>query len=193
MFKTSEQINELADALVKAQSVMENASKSDKGNWGKYANFTKVIKASRQALTSNGLSVAQPIGTSDSGTNYITTVLLHKSGQYMMSVFFLSPAKPGRDQLGSEVTYWKRQCYKSMVGVVDEEEQDYDNAPRITEKQAKDIISIIDTNFENPKKVTAWLLEGYCIDKITDMYAADYNNACDLLVAELEKQVTLKR
>jgi len=191
MITMSPVINELAAALAKAQGEMKCAAKTDKGNWGKYASFPKVIEASRPFLSKHGLSVAQPIGSSADG-DYITTILLHSSGQYMSAVFFLKPLKPGRDQLGSEVTYWKRQCYKSIIGVVDAEESDYDNAPLINDIQIATLNKII-SEFADKTSITNWLLDGYAIDDIKRLPQGYFNEAQELLLGEFEKEISVKK
>ena len=58
---TSEQLNELADALYKAQAVMGGALKDSANPFFKsrYADLQSVWEACRKPLTDNGLSVQQ--------------------------------------------------------------------------------------------------------------------------------------
>ncbi len=88
--KTSEQINELAAALCKAQAMMKPAKKSEENPYfkSKYADLTNVVENDRKALTSNGLAVVQGAAYAADSTGqpagvFVTTRLLHVSGQWI--------------------------------------------------------------------------------------------------------------
>ena len=83
---TSEQINELAGALAKAQGTIKSAVKDAENPHfrSKYADLASVWDACRKALTDNGLSVIQaPRGvvTEMGWTVEVETRLMHSSGQ----------------------------------------------------------------------------------------------------------------
>ena len=121
----SEQINELLAALCKAQAEMRTAGKTSDNPFfkSKYADFNEIVKASRPALTNNGLSVMQIIrGTED--TQVMETVLGHSSGQYVVSEMKIAPLKTDVQSLGSYLTYLKRYSYAAIVGVCISDEDD---------------------------------------------------------------------
>ena len=80
----SENINELAAALVKAQAVFKtvaaNKMVNAKAFTYKYATLATTMDAIRGLLTDNGLAITQPIVGND-----LLTILLHTSGQYIIS------------------------------------------------------------------------------------------------------------
>jgi hypothetical protein len=115
----SEQINELAAALAKAQSQIEGAKKDKKNPHFKndYADLSSVWDACREALTGNGLSVAQSAESSGDGGYGVTTMLLHISGQWLTGTLYLRPTKDDPQGAGSALTYARRYGLAAMVGV----------------------------------------------------------------------------
>ena len=82
-FDASEQLNELFAALAKAQGEFNTAKKSSiNTHWAStYAGYNEVVKAAKQALSANGLSVShdvKPLPEYD----VLVTILGHSSGQW---------------------------------------------------------------------------------------------------------------
>src|SRR5262245_43637722 len=96
--ETSEQVNELAAALAKAQSEIKAAPKDRENPFYKsrYATLEAVWDACRGPLSSNGLSLVQG-ASSGPETVTITTLLLHTSGQWIKDSLALVP-KDGSPQ-----------------------------------------------------------------------------------------------
>ena len=119
----SEQINELATALAKAQGQIEGAKKDSTNPHFKssYADLASVWDACRKALSSNGLSVAQGAESED-GRVGITTILMHASGQWMRSTLLMRPMKDDPQGIGSCVTYARRYALAAIVGVAPEDD-----------------------------------------------------------------------
>lgn len=122
----SEQLNELGLALAKAQGEMLIAGKDHKNPFFKssYADFATIVRASRPALSKNGLSVLQRVVTAEGGAELLDTMLLHASGQYIGSRVAVKPVKQDAQSLGSCITYLKRYCYAAIVGVTAADEDD---------------------------------------------------------------------
>lgn len=121
----SEQINEVAGALAKAQGMMESALKDSNNPYfkSKYASLDAVWDAIRKPLSSNGLSVIQTIEGIGDNIN-ITTTLAHSSGQWISSTFPLIAGRPKPQELGSVITYMRRYALSSLVGVTADEDDD---------------------------------------------------------------------
>ena len=119
----SEQINELAMALAKAQGQIEGAKKDSINPHFKnrYADLASVWDACREALTKNGLSVVQSAENNESGYG-VTTMLLHTSGQWMRGTLYLKPMKDDAQGAGSALTYARRYALSSMVGIAPEDD-----------------------------------------------------------------------
>lgn len=82
----SDNINEIALALSKAQTELEAVEKGEKGYGYNYASLPATIQASKATLAKNNLAVTQLLGNAANGNPAVTTILLHNSGQYLKSV-----------------------------------------------------------------------------------------------------------
>src|SRR5947209_14047809 len=89
---TSPTIGEIAKALSFAQAKMEFAEKDSSNPFfkSKYADLTSIIKASKKALSDNGLAVTQII-EDNADLAKVTTMLLHISGEWISSTVALKP------------------------------------------------------------------------------------------------------
>lgn len=142
----SEQINELAAALAKAQGAIQAAAKSavnpafksaDKPNGTKYADLAAVWDACRAPLSANGLSVAQIPAVADGGRVSVTTVLLHASGQFLSATVSAMPAKADVQGLGSAITYLRRYGLSAMVGVAPDDDDGNAASERPAQAEAR--------------------------------------------------------
>ena len=118
--KKSEQVDKLAAALCKAQAEMGGAVKDAKNPFFKssYADLTSVIKAIKEPFANNGLSYSQfPVTSEGGGGIGVVTILLHTSGQWLESEFYLPLAKKDAQGGGSAVTYARRYSLQSMAGI----------------------------------------------------------------------------
>jgi ERF superfamily protein len=129
----SEQINELAAALSKAQALIQPASKDAEnagfknaktGKASKYADLTAVWEACRAPLSTNGLSVIQLPADADAGRVALTSMLMHASGQYISSTFSMRLMQDTPHGAGSALTYLRRYALAALVGVVADEDDD---------------------------------------------------------------------
>jgi len=134
----SENINELATALAKAQSEIKHAEKSSNNPFfkSKYAALPDVFDAARPYLAKNGLSVTQATDYDADGV-FIITQLIHSSGQWMRSFYPVKPVKNDPQGLGSALTYARRYSYSSLVGVVSTDDDDDGNAASGNETPAQ--------------------------------------------------------
>ena len=129
----SDQINELATALAKAQSAIQPAIKDAEnlgfknaktGKASKYADLAAVWEACRAPLSANGLSVVQLPADTEPGRVALTSMLLHASGQYISATFSMRPMQDTPHGAGSALTYLRRYALAALVGVVADEDDD---------------------------------------------------------------------
>ena len=116
----SPKIDKLAAALAKAQSEIRGAKKSSTNPFFKsdYADLDTVIKSCFPQLTKNGLSVIQGNDTCDKGSFYVTTMLLHESGQWIKSKLKMPiGGKQDAQAVGATITYARRFSLSAMVGI----------------------------------------------------------------------------
>lgn len=137
----SEQINELAAALAKAQGQIEGAKKSSSNPFfkSKYADLAECWNTCREALTANGISVIQmPEEINENGRLNITTMLAHSSGQYIFSTLTMTVTKLDPQAIGSAITYGRRYALAAMVGLA-QEDDDGEKAMARQEKRIKNL------------------------------------------------------
>lgn len=122
----SENINELATALAKAQGEFTPAIKDAANPFykSKYANLCSVYKACQQPLSKNGLSISQSTIRDEQNNWILITKLLHGSGQWMSSQTPIITAKADIQSFGSAITYSRRYALSAIVGVVTDEDDD---------------------------------------------------------------------
>jgi hypothetical protein len=120
----SEQVNELAAALAKAQAVMPGAKKDQINPHFKsrFADLASVWDACRAPLAENGLSVVQALEPAPEGALMLVSTLLHTSGQWINSTVLMPLAKPDPQGYGSAITYARRYALAALVGVAPEDD-----------------------------------------------------------------------
>lgn len=130
--KHSEQIDEIASALCRAQGQFIGVKKTGKnphlGN--DYATLDDIIESLREPLTSNALSFVQALD----GAALVTT-LMHESGQWISSTVTI-PTMDGHrginsvQAFGSALTYMRRYALSALLGVSTEADDDGHNGGR---------------------------------------------------------------
>jgi len=125
----------LAEALVKAQGEMRNASlnKINPHFKSRYADLAEIRDCTIPILARHGLTVMQLTDIKD-GQVVLITRLLHQSGESVDSVYPLNgdPLKP--QSLGSAMTYARRYCLAAMCGIAAEEDDDGNAAEKYPRK-----------------------------------------------------------
>tara|TARA_Y100000004_G_C8956028_1_gene430875 strand:- start:3858 stop:4334 length:477 start_codon:yes stop_codon:yes gene_type:complete len=121
MSNMSEKIDKIATALAKVQSEMGTVSKSSVNPFfkSKYADINDVLITALPVLSKNGISVFQGnrYCTISNGF-YVTTMLMHGSGQWLKTEVRL-PLDKKRDAqaVGSACTYGRRYGLAAAVGI----------------------------------------------------------------------------
>ena len=116
----SSKIDKLAGSLAKAQSEMGGVAKGKTNPFYKssYADINSCIEACMPALNKHGLSISQGNRFCATTGYYITTMLLHESGQWLKSEIRIPLTnKKDAQEIGSACTYGRRYGLTSMVGL----------------------------------------------------------------------------
>ena len=115
---TSEQINEIAMALAKAQGEMENATKNAKNPHFKneYADLAEVLATVRPVLSKHGIAIAQMTGI-EGNAMVLHTRLIHTSGQWLESVHPIAQLPERPQVIGANETYARRYSLAAMCGI----------------------------------------------------------------------------
>jgi hypothetical protein len=127
--KTTEQIGALAAALAKAQGELKNIEKGKINTHfkTKYADIADGLDVVRPVLSKHGIAIIQATDMNpDTGIFWLTTRLVHTSGEWVESIYPL-PVGKAQEQ-GSAITYARRYSLFSMVGVAGTNEDDDGNA-----------------------------------------------------------------
>jgi hypothetical protein len=121
---TSEQINEIAIALAKAQAEMTNPvfNKVNPHFKSKYADLASVLNAVRPALAKHGIALMQMTGMEEAGV-VLYTRLTHISGQWIESIYPVT-ASGKHQEIAAALTYAKRLSLSAIAGVAGEEDDD---------------------------------------------------------------------
>lgn len=144
----SDQINEIAAALAKAQEEIQNVAKDKSGYGYKYADLASVLEIARPALSKNGIALIQSASYADQSVS-VTTTLAHQSGQWVSSTIAM-PVQVGKGMsyaqaIGSVITYARRYLLAAMVGIaqedndaaiVDGQQQQHQALPQQPQKRA---------------------------------------------------------
>lgn len=120
----SANIAEWAAAFPLAQKDMGDVIKSKRNEHfrSKYAELSDVIDAVMPALNEHGFSVLQPVAVNNAGNVCVTTMVLHKSGQWLRSTLQMKPVKPDPQGVGSAITYARRYALQAVAGVAPEDD-----------------------------------------------------------------------
>lgn len=137
----SETVIELFKSLSKFQGELENVEKAKTGHGYKYATLGNCIDAAKSALSSNGLSVIQLMGSNEKGDTTMQTVLGHSSGEYISSMCVMPIAKlqggggsnPAQI-MGASITYMRRYQYAAIIGLA---QDDTDGVPKVKDDANK--------------------------------------------------------
>lgn len=177
--RTSEEIDKIADSLVKFQSAVESPKKTSDnpafkrdGKNLKYADLDAIIKTITPALSANGLSQHQFTDTDmETKAVKITTMLLHESGQHITSDTLTLPAdsfgKFNAQTIGSAITYGRRYSLSALLGIASEDDDDANN------------LSLRDGKEEKPKPATAIQIKALTkeIERMAELASIAYEKA----------------
>lgn len=121
----SESIKQISGAILAAQKTMGDVTKGNKSSFYKdhsYADLNAIREVVIPALNTQGVSVLQPT-TSTDGRNYVETVLLHESGEWISGTTEIKNTKGDAQGEGSGISYARRYGLQSLlsVGAVDDD------------------------------------------------------------------------
>ena len=162
--KTSESINEIAQALCKFQSEIKDAHKDTQAHKYKYADLGSVLQLLRPVMTAHGLSVVQ-MPCNDGDRVGVTTRLMHNSGEWMESTLFMAVSANAGMSLaqaaGSVITYARRYSLASALGITQVDEDAAVVAPKPQVKMASEAQRILIKDYQEAgqiaEKTLPWL------------------------------------
>ena len=116
----SDTIGKIAGALAKAQAemTMVEAKSTNPFFNSKYASLASVLETAMPALNKNEIALVQGNrwDQNDNGF-YITSMLMHSSGEWIKSEIRMPVAKKDAHGIGAATTYGRRYLLSAMVGI----------------------------------------------------------------------------
>tara|TARA_R110000822_G_scaffold234544_1_gene365633 strand:- start:11 stop:607 length:597 start_codon:yes stop_codon:yes gene_type:complete len=192
---TSTIINEIGAALVKAQGLIENPTKSVKNDFfkSKYADLAGVIDVVRPAFTEAGIAIVQSPFTREDGKIGVCTTIVHTSGQWMSNEVSMAVdpnAKNPAQAAGSLITYLRRYSLSAFANVA--QEDDDGNSLKVADKpvrkslvQEKEVSIVVDL-LQKTKTDIGKVLLHFKIESLPEMDLSQFKQAVELLESKLK-------
>lgn len=122
--KTSESLDKISPALVKAQAAMTFARKDQANPHFKsnFAGLPSVIDAVKAPLNDNGIAFIQTPSPSEDGKLHLTTRLIHTSGQWIEDTAVCPLPKADPQGFGSASTYLRRYSLAAITGLYQDDD-----------------------------------------------------------------------
>jgi len=135
---SSEQINEIATALAKAQGEIANPAKEAENPHfrSRYADLATVLKTVRPVLAKHGIALTQTTQILDGSLVLVTR--LHWRDEELAGYYPISPVKSDPQGYGSAMTYARRYALQAIVGVAADDDDDGNAASAAPSKPAHD-------------------------------------------------------
>ncbi len=120
----SAEIGQIVAALVEALPALDSASKSAENPHfrSKYADLTSIMEVAKPALAKVGIAIMQPPSVFDQVNVLVSTMLLHKSGQWMACELALASRDSSPQAVGSAITYARRYGLSGLLGITAEDD-----------------------------------------------------------------------
>jgi hypothetical protein len=166
--KKSESIEQIAKALITFHVKCDTIKKDAKNPFFKssYASLTNILDAINEPLIECGLSISQ----FPTGTDGLTTILMHQSGEYIAGEYSMRPAKDDPQGRGSAITYQRRYAIASVLSLNIDEDDDGNAATHGKSTPDQDNREWLNKDTENFLKVIAYLNGGGQISEVEKKY-----------------------
>lgn len=164
--KKSESIEMIAKALITFHVKCGSIKKDAKNPFFKstYASLSNILDATNDPLIECGLSILQ----FPTGTDGLTTILLHESGEYLLGEYSMRPAKDDPQGRGSAITYQRRYAIASILSLNIDEDDDGNAATH--SKPEQDTREWLNKDTEQFLKVITYLNDGGNISEVEKKY-----------------------
>jgi len=166
--KKSESIEQIAKALITFHVKCDTIRKDAKNPFFKstYASLTNILDAINEPLIECGLSISQ----FPTGTDGLTTILMHQSGEYIAGEYSMRPAKDDPQGRGSAITYQRRYAIASVLSLNIDEDDDGNAATHGKSTPDTDNREWLNKDTEQFLKVIAYLNGGGQISEVEKKY-----------------------
>lgn len=169
--KKSESIKNISTALAVFHIKMDVIKKDAKNPFFKstYASLSNILDAIKIPLAESDLSFSQhPMGE-----NGLSTILMHKSGEWLGSHFTMKPVKNDPQGIGSCITYMRRYALAAILGLNIDEDDDGNQASGnnnpIKQDSSKEL-PWLNKDTKEFSSVLAYLIDNGTMDKVRLKY-----------------------
>jgi len=175
--KKSESIKNISAALAVFHIKMDVIKKDAKNPFFKstYASLSNILDSIKIPLAESDLSFSQhPMGE-----NGLSTILMHKSGEWIGSHFTMKPVKNDPQGIGSCLTYMRRYALAAILGLNIDEDDDGNSASGNANNNNPEKKDSSNTSKELPwlnkntdafAKVQSYLLDNGTLDNVKLKY-----------------------
>jgi hypothetical protein len=173
--KKSESIKNISTALAVFHIKMDVIKKDAKNPFFKstYASLSNILDAIKIPLAESDLSFSQhPMGE-----NGLSTILMHKSGEWIGSHFTMKPMKNDPQGIGSCITYMRRYALAAILGLNIDEDDDGNQASgnsqsnhKSTNNSDKAELPWLNKDTKEFSSVLAYLIDNGTMDKVRLKY-----------------------
>lgn len=164
-----EEKNNLYAALARAQATYSSAQKNGYNPHyrSNFSTFEDLVQASRESLAREGLSVSQFLDSSDDDKDYLVTLLMHASGEFIKSRMRIY-VKDSTDiqKFGSAMTYLKRYVYASMCGI-SVSEYDGDGSDAVEQMISDKQVRLLKVLTKGNKELEQTICTHYGVDSLS--------------------------
>jgi hypothetical protein len=185
--KKSESIKNISTALAVFHIKMDVIKKDAKNPFFKstYASLSNILDAIKIPLAESDLSFSQhPMGE-----NGMSTILMHKSGEWLGSHFTMKPMKNDPQGIGSCITYMRRYALAAILGLNIDEDDDGNQASgnnNTAKQDSSKELPWLNKDTKEFSAVLAYLIDNGTMDKVRLKYKVS-KEVETLLLSNLKK------
>jgi ERF superfamily len=121
---TSEKIDLILPALMKVKSKLQAVTKSANNPFfkSKYADLNTYLDEVEPLLEENKMVLFQPVRVNSGGTNTVSSIIMHESGQFISSEMVVVTKEADMQKLGSAITYARRYTLGPLLSMKAEDD-----------------------------------------------------------------------
>lgn len=176
----SENIGQLAEALSMFQSEITDPVKNRVSHTSKYADLPSILELCRPLLSKNGLSIIQFPGVGANDKISLETVLMHKSGEWVSSIYEMSAIERLKGTNAAQadgivITYARRYAITALLGIAAQDDTDANNSnsnKQLTGFQVQELFKVCNNNKEKIEGIMKWAN----VNNINDLSNDQYNS-----------------
>lgn len=165
----SDSIKNLTKALITFHVKVDTIKKDAKNPFFKssYASLSNILESIKDPLIESGLSITQ----FPSGDHSLTTIIMHESGEWMLSEYTMKPVKDDPQGRGSCLSYMRRYSLSAVLLLNIDDDDDGNLATHGTSKPYQDIDrKWLNENTPEFDKAIDFVRKGGSIDSIKTKY-----------------------